>query len=177
MIAIAVTNNKNRHSTVVVNRSPAKPISELMAMMNRDVPDAVFIGSRVNNTRAGIIRKPPPAPTSPVRKPMSDPSRIVNGIRMLLGWFTTSFLPRIMEIDARIIKIANTPSNKRRLVTTTPLLSMKMEGIAGTTQRRVTKIVMMDGMPNNSPVLMLTSCSLYFGIAPARLVVPTMKSE
>ena len=53
--------------------SPKKPINELSAIINRDVPIASFIGSFIKITKAGIRRKPPPAPKNPVTKPIRTP--------------------------------------------------------------------------------------------------------
>jgi hypothetical protein len=49
--------------------------------------------------------------------------------------------------------------------------------MAGTTHFRVTKIAAIDGMPKTRLVLILTRWSLYLGIAPTRLVTPTMNKE
>lgn len=52
-----------------------KPKSELKVMMVRDDPTAVFMGSLPNSTNAGMMRKPPPAPNSPVTMPTAAPCR------------------------------------------------------------------------------------------------------
>ena len=58
-------------------RNPIKPMAELIAIINSDVPTADFIGNFAKKTRAGIIRKPPPAPTNPVMAPTNDPIKII----------------------------------------------------------------------------------------------------
>ena len=60
-------------------RSPVKPMSDFAAMMMREVPTACFIGSFAKSTSAGIMRNPPPAPTSPVIVPTTAPSPSING--------------------------------------------------------------------------------------------------
>lgn len=42
-------------------------------MIKSDVPTAIFIGVFAKNNNAGIIRKPPPAPTNPATRPMIIP--------------------------------------------------------------------------------------------------------
>lgn len=65
--------SKNGHCISRLKISPVNPISELNAIINNDVPVATFMGSPVKSTSAGIIKKPPPAPTSPVSKPIMIP--------------------------------------------------------------------------------------------------------
>ena len=57
-------------------KSPRKPNKDLIAIINKEVATAFFIGSFANKTRAGIIKKPPPAPTIPVKIPTIKPSTI-----------------------------------------------------------------------------------------------------
>lgn len=45
---------------------PAKPISELEAMIIKEVATAFFIGNFAEKINVGIIKKPPPTPTKPV---------------------------------------------------------------------------------------------------------------
>ena len=152
-------------------------MSELMAIINKEVPTAVLKGRPVRNTNAGIIKKPPPAPTSPVRNPISKPSIITRNV--LKRWLADvgSFFFRISETEASTISKANKPSTSPRLVKINPLNSTTTSGIAGTIHLRVQKIAMMEGMPNRMPVFKLISCSRYFGIAPTKLVTPTMNNE
>lgn len=49
------------------------PIREFREMMTSEVPMATFIGVLSKLTSAGIIIKPPPAPTKPVSTPTTDP--------------------------------------------------------------------------------------------------------
>ena len=60
-------------SMVVFEISPAKPISDLAAMTSSEVPTAIFMGSFASKTSAGMIRNPPPAPTTPVSIPTTPP--------------------------------------------------------------------------------------------------------
>ncbi len=53
--------------------SPRKPKSEFIAMMNKEVAAAFFIGKFANKTKIGTIIKPPPAPTKPVINPVKAP--------------------------------------------------------------------------------------------------------
>ncbi len=55
-------------------KSPVNPIRLFSAIIKREVPIAFFIGSFAKRTRAGIIKKPPPAPTIPVSTPTMDHS-------------------------------------------------------------------------------------------------------
>ncbi len=55
-----------------------KPIVELIEIINSDVPTVDFISNFAKKkTRAGIIRKPPPAPTNPVMTPTNDPIKSI----------------------------------------------------------------------------------------------------
>lgn len=49
--------------------------------------------------------------------------------------------------------------------------------MAGTRNRLVRYTERMDGVPNTIAVFMFTNPFLYFGIAPIKLVVPTIKRE
>ena len=61
VIASAVTESNKVQSIVLLLRSPVNPINDFAAMINKEVPTACFIGSLLNITSAGIIKKPPPA--------------------------------------------------------------------------------------------------------------------
>lgn len=76
---IKVKLNKNDQSIVKFSTSPINPISDLIAIMSNEVATAFFIGSLAKSTKAGIIKKPPPAPTIPVKTPTTKPSIIING--------------------------------------------------------------------------------------------------
>ena len=60
--------------------SAVKPKLDLIAIINRDVPTASFMLIFVSNNRAGIIRKPPPAPTKPVISPTTIPSKAIKHV-------------------------------------------------------------------------------------------------
>ena len=80
-IAKAVTLPKSTHSifAAFTDKSPVKPINDFAAIINNEVPTAIFIGSLLNITKAGMIKKPPPAPTKPVKTPTTAPSKIIKG--------------------------------------------------------------------------------------------------
>ncbi len=48
----------------VLPLSPKKPINDFAAIITREVPTASFIGNFDKITKAGMIKKPPPAPTN-----------------------------------------------------------------------------------------------------------------
>lgn len=48
-------------------------------MIKSEVPTASFMGNLASTTNAGIIKKPPPAPTKPVSAPTTSPSIIIRG--------------------------------------------------------------------------------------------------
>ena len=54
-------------------------------MIKSEVPTAIFIGSLTNKTKAGIIKNPPPAPTTPVSVPTTKPSAAISGILYFIG--------------------------------------------------------------------------------------------
>ena len=64
----------NFQSMSMLLRSPVKPINDFAAIINKEVPTAFFIGKFANNTNAGMIRNPQPAPTRPVNTPTKAPS-------------------------------------------------------------------------------------------------------
>ena len=57
--------------------SPINPIKDLSAMISKEVATAFFMGRPASKTKAGMIRKPPPAPTIPVASPTANPSKII----------------------------------------------------------------------------------------------------
>lgn len=70
-----VNMERNSQSIFMVNASPRKkPINDLKAIMIKEVPTATFISTFASITRAGIMRKPPPAPIIPVIPPTMRPS-------------------------------------------------------------------------------------------------------
>ena len=74
-------NNKRKGQSIKppVWISPVKPISDFAAIINKEVPIASFISSPANNTSAGMIRNPPPAPTKPVNVPTAISSIMITG--------------------------------------------------------------------------------------------------
>lgn len=79
-MAMAVIVSKNDQSIGRVSKSPKKPVSELSAIIKSEVPVAVFIGKPVSRTNAGMMRKPPPAPTKPVSSPIKVPSKMMSNV-------------------------------------------------------------------------------------------------
>ena len=53
-----------------------RPTIQLIIIMVRLVPIALFIGSPANNTNEGTIIKPPPMPIKPVTAPVIHPCKI-----------------------------------------------------------------------------------------------------
>lgn len=65
---------KNPQSILMCKASPIKnPISELMAIITKEVAEALFISNFATIINAGTIKKPPPAPTIPVNPPIKNP--------------------------------------------------------------------------------------------------------
>ena len=64
----------NKFQSISVPKSPVKPSNDLKEIIISEVPIAFFISKPVNNTKAGTIKKPPPAPTKPVTAPTTKPS-------------------------------------------------------------------------------------------------------
>ena len=72
-----VNNNKKFQSIFITNTSPKKnPKVDFKAIINSEVAIAFFISKPINITKAGTIKNPPPAPTSPVIPPTINPSKI-----------------------------------------------------------------------------------------------------
>ncbi len=79
-IARVLNEAKNIQSIFkLVDKSPVNPIKDLMAIIINEVPTAFFMGKPANKTKAGMIKKPPPAPTNPVKAPTNKPSIIITG--------------------------------------------------------------------------------------------------
>ncbi len=161
----------------VFRTSPKNPDNELMLIIKSEVPTAVLNGKPVSSTNAGIIRNPPPAPTSPVRNPIKTPSRITRNTRNRRFSEVISLRSLIMATEAMIIRTAKMPSSKILLVNSKGPIWNKTSGMDGTIHLRVQKMLRIDGRPNKNPVRIFTKCSLYFGTAPAKLVTPTINSE
>lgn len=98
-------------------RSPSEPISDLLAMMMREVAAACAMVSHSRSMSAGTIRNPPPAPTSPVMVPTTSHSRRVRAaffhptIRES-GWRALFFLLHAMEQPAPSMMIPNMRSRR-----------------------------------------------------------------
>ncbi len=75
----AVKESKKVQSISRFFTSPKKPISDLIAIINSEVATAFFIGNLASNTKAGMIKKPPPAPITPVMTPTTRPSIMMSG--------------------------------------------------------------------------------------------------
>ena len=71
--AIAVIEINSFHSIFTWFTEDTKPIKELKEIMTKEVPIAIFIGIFKRLTNAGMIIKPPPAPTNPLMKPIIPP--------------------------------------------------------------------------------------------------------
>lgn len=73
-IAIAVIVSRSvRSNFTPPNKSPLKPITELIKIINNEVPTDCFIDKLAKNNRAGMIKNPPPAPKKPIMKPTKKP--------------------------------------------------------------------------------------------------------
>ena len=75
-VAIDVIRTKNSQLILKWPISPVNPTRELSAMISNEVPIATFMGILINRTKAGINKKPPPAPSKPVAKPIATPYKI-----------------------------------------------------------------------------------------------------
>ena len=58
---------------VMVCMSPVNPMSEFRVMMIKEDPTAFFMGRLAHSTSAGIYKKSPLAPITPVMVPMAIP--------------------------------------------------------------------------------------------------------
>lgn len=179
LLAIVKLLSKDQSIAMCVCMSPENPMRDFAAMITSDVPTASFMGIPARITRAGIIRKPPPAPTSPVKIPTRAPSRIVKSI-VLYGEIVSCdgdvLYGRIIENAASTMIIA------KRIRMNESLLIVKYPreiifGRCGMIQRRVTYTEMMDGIPKSIAVLICTFPFRYCWILPIRAVTPTIKSE
>ncbi len=66
---------RKSQSTGWLNAPPRNPTSEFKAMIGNADPTATLKRSPAKSIRAGRIRKPPPTPASPERKPTPRPAR------------------------------------------------------------------------------------------------------
>ena len=75
-ITIEVNLNKNVQSISELRASPKRnPNSDLTVTIIKEVPIAFLISIPPKNIKAGMMRKPPPAPTNPVTAPIRNPSK------------------------------------------------------------------------------------------------------
>ena len=72
--AAAVTAPASTQSICTLDRYPARPANDFIAITTSDVPTAIGMGSPPSRASAGTTRKPPPAPTRPVTRPTTRPS-------------------------------------------------------------------------------------------------------
>mgnify|MGYP006892323805 CR=1 FL=1 len=68
--------NETNEPSLNLRAKPANAPRHFMMTTRSDVAMASLIASPPNRTKAGTTMKPPPAPTMPVIKPTSAPSRI-----------------------------------------------------------------------------------------------------
>ena len=73
-VAIKMIMIKKFQSMTVCVISPANPTIDLIEMINIEEAIAFFMGNFPRITSAGIIKKPPPAPTIPVSMPSPNPT-------------------------------------------------------------------------------------------------------
>lgn len=165
-------------SIVIVLILPKNPKNEFIDIIANEVPTATFILRLLSFVNAGIIIKPPPAPTIPVKHPIHKPLTKFSA-RLFLFIITSlnSVLPLII-INADPIMITENNTNiKMRFVNSKSPIKKRDSGISGTKNFLVKKIEIMVGIPNNNAVLKLTCCFRDFIIVPIKLADPTTKSE
>ena len=96
---------------------------DLRAIIIKEVPIAIFISNPANKTNAGIIKKPPPAPTKPVTTPTTRPSvKTKMGLFLkekFFGFFSL-FFSLIIIVAARIINAEKTNIIIKSLVMSMP---------------------------------------------------------
>ena len=73
IIEIKVKIDKNSQLIDEMFSELTKPNKELIEIMSKDVPIAFFISKLRSITKAGTIKKPPPAPIIPVIIPTARP--------------------------------------------------------------------------------------------------------
>src|SRR5690606_31466515 len=144
-----------------------------------DVPTACFIDKLAKNTKTGIIKNPPPAPTKPDTVPISKPC-VIKGIAdvTILGiakFFCRGFL--IIFDDAANITTEKISIINLGLETLTLFERVITSGNKGTNCERVKKTANNDGIPKSSTILKFTFLSIVFLILPTADVLPTIKSE
>ena len=138
---------------------------------------AFFMGSLPNNTKAGIIKNPPPAPTIPVNMPSAKPTNM--SVSPYTGNTPSSsflFFPKIMDNAETNIKLAKNNMIKLLLVKTL-FPKCNKEGIPGKINFREIKTPMTEGPPKTKIVLISTKPCLSLEMTPAILLNPTTHSE
>lgn len=159
---------------------PAKPITELRAIIQSEVTIAFFIGILPKSTNAGMMRNPPPAPTKPARMPTEVPCK------KRITFFLASTLPSpvvrllgflIIDTEERIITIENITIKETSLVKSTPLIENKIFGITGMIKALVRYTDMMDGMPKMNTIGKITDFWMIPLIPPIKEVMPTINKE
>lgn len=173
-----VNGNKSFQSITMVLILPKNPKNEFIEIIANEVPTAIFILRLLSFVNAGIIIKPPPAPTTPVKHPIHKPLTKFN---TRLFFFTITSLNSVLPLTIinadPIIIIENNTKIKIRLVNSKSPIKKRDLGISGTKNFRVKKIEIIVGIPNNSAVLKFTCCFRDFIIVPIKLADPTTKSE
>ena len=76
MANAARTDRKIKFNDSTTSRLPNIPTRQLMVMMTRLVPMALFMGSPANKTSEGTIINPPPIPINPVMAPVIHPCKM-----------------------------------------------------------------------------------------------------
>lgn len=76
-VATSISGSNGTSREMPACKSPTNPSNDLSEIIKSDAPTAFFIGIPRNKTSAGIIKKPPPAPKTPVTKPTTAPSVII----------------------------------------------------------------------------------------------------
>ena len=96
---------------------------DLRAIIIKEVPIAIFISNPANKTNAGIIKKPPPAPTKPVTTPTTRPSvktKMELFFKEKFFGFFSLFFCLIIMVAARIINAEKTNIIIKSLVMSMP---------------------------------------------------------
>ena len=94
--------------------SPVKPINELIVIINNEVPMAFFIGNLANFNKAGIIKKPPPAPINPIKIPTKNNWIVTTDIDLVVTSIA-SFSLLFFNIEYAAINMT-TPNNNIKKV-------------------------------------------------------------
>ena len=142
--------------------SPVKPNKDLTVIIISDVATASFIGILARITSAGMMRKPPPAPTKPVTAPTMRPSRVMRG--KFKGWFSSlspSLRPLIIETEAANMITAKTVMMSWSLLMLTKprLISAGISGMRNFLTKKTPKKA---GTAKIAPILKFTRpCLVY----------------